>query len=155
MKVGINYAWKNYGWDFGEPPRKNPASCGADGRRGATHRRRSGWLRRAGLLRGALVPARRWHDYGVGERAAADARTAVEGDRDPRAAAGLRRGLWLPLVALRHARLQLVPSLVDFHLAFPALPVAGSDGILKAGRSALITDPDLREQFWIRRWRRF
>ena len=23
MKVGINYAWKNYGWDFGEPPRKN------------------------------------------------------------------------------------------------------------------------------------
>jgi hypothetical protein len=45
------------------------------------------------------------------------------------------------------AGIQLLPSLVDFHFAFPGQPVLGSDSIVKAGRHELLTDPEKREAF--------
>ena len=62
------------------------------------------------------------------------------GDRDPPRCRPASSRTPATSFALRHIRAAALPSLVDLS-AFLALLVAGSEGILKAGRSALIIDP--------------
>ncbi|HNN94082.1 MAG TPA: hypothetical protein PKI03_17515 [Pseudomonadota bacterium] len=149
MKVGINYAWKNYGWDFGEPPRKNSGQLWGG---------RAAWREHIDAELASFVEmgffAVRWFLLGDGTTygTGADRPQLVPGQPPtvtaiPALPPGFVEDFSDLLSRCATHGLQLLPSLVDFHLAFPALPVAGSEGILKAGRSALIIDPERREQF--------
>jgi hypothetical protein len=149
MKVGINYAWKNYGWDFGQPPRKSSGQLWGG---------RAAWREHIDADLAEFVAlgffAVRWFLLGDGTTYGVDAERPrftpgqpAEVEAVPALSPGFVEDFSFLLERCASAGLQLLPSLVDFHLAFPALGVAGSDGILKSGRSALLTDADRREQF--------
>jgi hypothetical protein len=150
MKVGINYAWKNYGWDFGQPPRKNSGQLWGS---------RAAWREHIDADLAEFVGlgffAVRWFLLGDGTTYGVDDERPrllpgqpVSLASIPALSPGFVEDFSYLLERCAIAGIQLLPSLVDFHLAFPAMPVAGSDGILKSGRSALFNDSDLREQFF-------
>jgi hypothetical protein len=154
MRVGVNYAWHNYGWDFGLPPRKDNGNLW--GKRAAfadTLAADLDGLRRLGLF------AVRWFllgdgtTYGIDDARPqpdpADGRTWRFRDCPPLSQEFLV-DFELLLSACALADIQLVPSLIDFHFCFPGLPVPGSSGIVKGGRAEGIENPERRRQFFDR-----
>lgn len=149
MRVGINYAWKNYAWDFGEPPHK--ASGAAWGPRAAWKPTLDAELaewKSLGLF------AVRWFllgdgtTYGVGAQAPhLDPGSGQwRFDEIPHLSVAFLEDFEALLVACQRAGILLIPSLLDFHFGFPGLPVPGST-VVKQGRSDVLYDPHKRALF--------
>lgn len=152
MKVGINFPWINYGWDFGPPPPEWVSSI--DEWRAAKHQKIVNTL---GELAELGIESIRWFilgdgtNYGLGEEA-------------PRLRAGKWRFDPLPsthpfhaqmiedfrflLSTCRETGLQLLPSLIDYQWAWPGVIPDGSRNIVKGGRGLLLTDAARREAFF-------
>ncbi len=153
MHVGINYAWRNYAWDFGEPPH-------SDG--GAAWGARAAWtptiedeLAEFKLLGLQVV---RWFliadgtTYGINQHKPA---------LDPQRSGQWRfhevpelSEAWLDdftrlLVSCEAQKIQLLPSIIDFHFCFPGVVVPSSPHV-KCGRADVIIDPDKRRRFFER-----
>ena len=154
MRVGVNYAWHNYGWDFGAPPRRDSGQDWGPRAAFATHLGEElRELRRLGLF------AVRWFLLGDGtsygmdaERPHLDARDDGQWRFDgcPPLTPEFLADFELLLAACSAADLQLLPSLIDFHFCFPGLPVPGSSGVVKCGRSDVLVDPSKRRDFFAR-----
>jgi hypothetical protein len=154
MKIGINYPWEDYGWDFGDPPEEwVPASSRAAWRQ--EKRQRMGETL-AELAQLGLASVR-WFllgdgtNYGLGE----EAPRLVEGQWhfDPLPPehpyhAQLLDDFRFLLETCRSNGLTLLPSLIDFQWAWPGEIPAGSRSIVKRGRGQLLTDPHRRERFF-------
>jgi hypothetical protein len=149
MQVGINYAWKNYGWDFGPPPMKDD---------GTPWGRRAAWgdvidadlvgFRRLGLQ------AVRWFilgdgiTYGVGEeRPRVDAEGLWRMGEPPPLTPEFEEDFRFLLERCHAAGIQLVPSLVDFHFCFPGVVLPGTSRYIKGGRGGLLEEPARRRLF--------
>lgn len=149
MKVGINYAWKNYAWDFGPAPKKNSGQLW--GAPAAFRDRIDAELAEFAALGFCAV---RWFLLGDGTTFGVDEQKPVV---DPQLGWTLSEVPSLPrgfvddfsflLERCAIAGIQLLPSLVDFHFAFPGQPVPGSDGVVKSGRHELLCDAEKRETF--------
>lgn len=152
MQVGINYAWKNYGWDFGLPPQKNSGSnWGARAAWQPTIEKELAEFVEIGFF------CVRWFllgdgtTYGVGaERPHLDPRGNGQWrfDSPPKISDEFLEDFARLLRACEAAGIQLLPSLVDFHLCFPGITIPGSDGIVKSGRQDVLIDPHKRAQFF-------
>jgi hypothetical protein len=141
MQVGVNYPWRDYGWDFGEAP---PGWREA----GAAPRWTADIDAHLEHLRGLGIEVVRWFvladglTYGTGEAAP---RTGADEAWyfDPVAVSVqcldhfeelLRR---IEVSNLRHDRaVQLLPVLIDFHFCHPGQRV--TDGWVKGGRASVI-----------------
>jgi hypothetical protein len=151
MRVGINYAWENYAWDFGLPPRKDPdIPWGPRAAFRASIRQELQTLRAMGLF------AVRWFllgdgtTYGVdGARPHPDPRSSLAWRFDdcPQLAPEFLEDFGELLAACAAADMLLLPSLVDFHFCFPGLLIPGSLRHVKCGRSDVLVDPSKREAF--------
>lgn len=154
MRVGVNYAWHNYAWDFGLPPRRDSGQP---------------WGPRAAFLTGLADELRalrslglfavRWFLLGDGTTYGVDdarphpdagARDAWRFDDCPPLGPEFLSDFEALLSACAAADLQLLPSLIDFHFCFPGLVVPGSGGIIKGGRSDVMVDPRKRRAFFDR-----
>ncbi len=149
MKVGINYAWKNYAWDFGSAPKKNSGSLW--GAPAAWRERIDHELAEFAALGFCAV---RWFllgdgtTYGIDDKKPVlDAQNGWTVGEVPSLPSGFVEDFSFLLERCAIAGIQLLPSLVDFHLAFPGVTVPGSDGIVKSGRHELLCDPEKRETF--------
>jgi hypothetical protein len=154
MRVGVNYAWNNYGWDFGQPPHKDPDRPW--GPRAGFRANLASELRE---LRNLGLFAVRWFLLGDGTTYGTD---AAKPHLDPGGNGQWRFDSCPPLgsefladftelvAACAAADLQLLPSLIDFHFCFPGLPIPGSSGIVKSGRSDVVVDPRKRRDFYAR-----
>lgn len=154
MKVGINYAWKNYAWDFGEPPEKDSGKLW--GGRAAWKASLADDLARFVELGLFCV---RWFilgdgtTYGIGEqrpRPDAHGGTHWRFDDPPPLSDAFLEDFSALLSTCAQAGIQILPSLIDFHFCFPGIPVESSPGIVKCGRSDVVIDPFKREQFFDR-----
>lgn len=149
MKVGINYAWKNYAWDFGAAPKKNTGQLW-----GAPAAWRDGIDRDLAEFTSLGFCAVRWFLLGDGTTFGIDGQKPVLDPQQgwtvaevPSLVSGFIEDFSFLLERCAIAGIQLLPSLVDFHWAFPGLPVPGSDGVVKSGRHELLCDPEKRETF--------
>lgn len=152
MQVGINYAWKNYAWDFGLPPQKNSGSnWGA----------RAAWRPTIDKELAELVDIGffcvRWFllgdgtTYGVGaDRPHLDPRGNGQWrfDSPPKISDEFLEDFDHLLACCEKAGIQILPSLVDFHFCFPGITIPGSDGIVKSGRHDVLIDPRKRTPFF-------
>ena len=150
MRVGMNIAWQNYGWDFGAPPQRDSGSLWGP---------RAAWLAgidaRLAELRALGVFAIRWFIVADGIVLGTHAQKPHP---DPRGGPGWRfdevpalspefvADFEALLVACERAGLLLVPVLLDFHFCFPGLALPGSDAYVKQGRADAILDPRKRVQ---------
>ena len=153
MQVGINYAWRNYAWDFGEPP-------ASDG--GAAWGARAAWsptieeeLREFKLLGLAVL---RWFlladgtTYGIGaQRPVPDAQRPGQWrfHEIPSLSDAWLDDFARLLASCEAQQIQLLPSIIDFHFCFPGVSVAGAP-LVKCGRADVIVDPHKRRQFFER-----
>ncbi len=152
MKVGINFPWINYGWDFGPPPPEWVPSI--DEWRAAKRQKIVDTL---GELASLGFTSVRWFilgdgtNYGLGEEA--PCLRAGKWRFDPLPSthpfhAGLIDDFRFLLSACRETGLQLLPSLIDYQWAWPGVNPAGSRTIVKGGRGELLTDAARRESFF-------
>jgi|SRR5579871_1164830 len=147
MRVGINYPWFNYGWDFGAPPVSDA---------GYPWGPRAAWrdvidadlasLRRLGLF------AARWFVLGDGANfGSGDARPRLDGDRwrfaPPRLSDDALADFAALLDRFRASGLMLWPVLLDFDFCKAGEPIAGTSRFVKQGRSDVIVDPAARAAF--------
>ncbi len=153
MQVGINYAWRNYAWDFGEPP-------ASDG--GAAWGARAAWsptieeeLREFKLLGLAVL---RWFlladgtTYGIGaQRPVPDAQRPGQWrfHEIPSLSDAWLDDFARLLASCEAQQIQLLPSIIDFHFCFPGVSVAGAP-LVKCGRADVVVDPHKRRQFFER-----
>ncbi len=153
MQVGINYAWRNYAWDFGEPP-------ASDG--GAAWGARAAWsptieeeLREFKLLGLSVL---RWFlladgtTYGIGaQRPVPDAQRPGQWrfHEIPSLSDAWLDDFARLLASCEAQQIQLLPSIIDFHFCFPGVSVAGAP-LVKCGRADVIVDPHKRRQFFER-----
>ncbi len=147
MLVGINYAWRNYAWDFGEPPTSDSGS--AWGARAAWSPTIADELREFKFLGLQVV---RWFLLGDGTTFGIGAHKPTP---DPQRPGQWRfhdipelSAAWLDdftrlLACCEDAKIQLLPSILDFHFCFPAQPVAGAP-LVKCGRTDALVDPHKR-----------
>ncbi len=151
MRVGINYPWMNYGWDFGEPPIKdNGAPWGPRAAWRATIDSELRGFRALGLF------ALRWFIL-------ADGMAWGIGDRQPRKDDGIL-GAWhfeppgplspafvedfsFLLACCRSAGMLLLPSLIDFRFCQAGLPVEGTSACVKQGRGEVLLHAEKRHAF--------
>ena len=165
MQLGINYPWRNYGWDFGEPV--------ADWGERATFRRtlpaELSRLRRSGvtLLRWFLLGD--GVTQGVGSAAPVRERSGFCVPQvAPLSPAFLEDFSWL-LAQCEEANVQLIPVLMGASWAYPGLDRNSTDlttlriwsvsrkaaarlpqGYVKGGRRDVLVDPALRRDFLAR-----
>ena len=151
LRLGINYPWRSYGWDFGDPPRSdkgNPWGEAAAWRHFvdsdlAAFRRLGLFAVRWFLLGDGLL-------YGTGKG---------QPRRDPQSgqwrfpacppvSESFVAHLRLLLERCRAAKMLLLPSLVDFHIGLPGQPVAGASAYVKCGRRDLFIDEARRDQLF-------
>ena len=153
MQVGINYAWRNYAWDFGEPP-------ASDG--GAAWGARAAWsptieeeLREFKLLGLAVL---RWFlladgtTYGIGsQRPVPDAQRPGQWrfHEIPSLSDAWLDDFARLLASCEAQQIQLLPSIIDFHFCFPGVSVAGAP-LVKCGRADVMVDPHKRRQLFER-----
>ena len=149
LRVGVNYPWLNYDWDFGEPPRA--AS-------GAPWGPRAEWL---GRLRSDLdrfreigVFAVRWWIlgsgllYGTGPDAPRRIGTVWTVPRVPQLSKAIVQDFADALPFFRAAQMLLLPVFVDFLMfGHPGPEAAASPGYVKGGRAQLIADASVRRRF--------
>ncbi len=154
MKVGINYPWIDYGWDFGDPPPRWVAPGDRAAWREAKRQRIDEGLRR---LAATGFFAVRWFILADGTSYGVDGEVPrFDGDQwrfDPLPADhSFHRQLvddfeFLLQTCAAHG-LQLIPSLIDFHWCFPGEEIPGNPGIIKGGRGEILTDRAKREAFF-------
>jgi hypothetical protein len=155
MQVGINYAWKNYSWDFGLPPQNDS---------GRDWGPRAEWMPTieadlAGFLELGLFCVR-WFllgdgtTYGIGkDRPHLDTEHPEKGpeawrfDTPPPLSDEALQDFAELLACCDRAGIKLLPSLLDFRFCFPGEAVAGSSGIVKGGRSDVFVDAWKKQQF--------
>ena len=144
MQVGINYAWKNYGWDFGLPPKKNDGSSWGE---------RAAWQSTIDRDLARFVEVGffcvRWFllgdgtNYGVGvERPRLDPRgnNPWRFASPPRISEEFLHDFERLIARFEAAGIQLLPSLLDFHFCLPGVRVPGTDEIIKGGRRDALLD---------------
>jgi len=154
MRVGVNYPWLDYGWDFGLGPARW---------RGARTAPR--WLERIDddldRLHGLGVDVVRWFiladglTYGTDDRAPRPEPAQGSWRFDPPALDQevidhfdelLRR--FARIGAPGAAAMQLLPVLIDFQFCWPGVrPVEEDDGWVKRGRADAILDAEKRSRF--------
>lgn len=148
MRIGINYPWIHYDWDFGEPPR------GVSGHPWGT---RADWYTR---LEDDLNRFRRMGFFAVRWWLLGSGLTYGVGADAPQAAAGTWRVATVPAltqafiddfrVALRifrSANMQVMPVFCDFHMFLAGRADGLASGFVKGGRRELIADATKRPQF--------
>lgn len=149
LRVGVNYPWINYDWDFGEPPRD--LSGASWGRRAEwrgrlqsdlEHFRAMGmfgvrwWILGSGLL------------YGIGSDAPRRVRNQWTVPRVPRLSEAIVQDFTDALRGFRAAGMLLLPVFVDFPMFLdPVVSAAATPGYIKGGRAQLIADASVRRQF--------
>lgn len=133
LRVGVNYPWIHYDWDFGEPPRD--ASGQPWGARAEWRLRLERDLER---FREIGVFAVRWWIVGSGllYGTGADAPPLSPAIVDDFASV---------LPYFRAAQIQLLPVFADFTMFLE--PTAAAPGYVKGGRAALIADATKRALF--------
>ena len=149
MRVGINYPWMNYGWDFGPPLAATPARLGG--------RAPPGGPPSTGSCT-TSAPS-------VSSRCAGSSSpTACPGASATSLPAGGIIGPWRfepagPLSAefvedfafllsrCRAAGVQLLPSLIDFRFCHFGIRPDGAGAYVKQGRGDILCDPDKRRLF--------
>lgn len=151
MQVGINYAWRNYAWDFGDPPHSDGGS--AWGARAAWQPTIEAELAEFRLIGLDVV---RWFVL-------ADGTTYGVADQKP-VADPVRAGQWrfheVPMLSdawlddftkllkcCELQKIQILPSVLDFHFCFPGVIVPSSPHV-KCGRSDAIIDLRKRRQLF-------
>ncbi len=154
MRVGINYAWKNYGWDFGLPP-QNDSGC-AWGPRAAWRETFEAELAEFVDLGIFCI---RWFLLGDGTTYGTDSlRPHLDSrgngqwrfDDPPALSAEFLEDFAQLLQWCESAGILLLPSLLDFHFCFPGISVSGAQGVIKGGRSDVILDSYKRSVFYER-----
>lgn len=151
MRVGINYAWLNYAWDFGPPPYHDDGTLWGD---------RAQWKTRIdddlNTFRRLGIFAVRWFilgdglTYGVGlnapHRTSQVGRHEAWGFDPPTVlAAEFQEDFVELLERFRRADVQLLPSLIDFYWCAPG--VRFGNHFVKGGRSDVMNDPSKRTIF--------
>lgn len=151
MQVGINYPWIDYGWDFGDPP---PGWAGADvsAWRAQKRQRIVADLRHFAQLGLFAV---RWFmlcdglSYGTGDEAPQLVNGKWQFRALPRAHSfhqQLGEDFAFALQTCAQFKLQLVPSLIDFHWCHQGTGV--SPGVIKGGRFDILRDVRRRAEFF-------
>lgn len=165
MRVGINYPWRDYGWDFGPPP--------------AGWRSRDPWRARIAqdlaTFRACGISIIRWFvlcdgmTYGTGRDAPRRDGSQWRFDRVPTLDWAVEQD-FAELLSHCGDDMQLLPVLIDFHWAFPGLDRMTNDaetlerwrilepddvlelptGYVKGGRGDVIYDPRKRSRFFRR-----
>lgn len=154
LLVGINYPWIDYGWDFGNPPQSwvNWQHLPA-WRQAKRQRIVEDFTRFAdqGLF------AIRWFilpdglNYGIGNEAPEFADGQWRFDCLPEqhpCHIQLLDDFEFVLETCVKSGLQFVPSLIDFHWCHHGMVADPNAGIVKGGRSEIITDPTKRKAFF-------
>jgi hypothetical protein len=154
MELGINYPWIDYGWDFGDPPEEWVSASSRAEWRVEKRQRIDNDLRRLATLG---IDAIRWFilgdgtNYGMGAEAPQFSNGLWQFDPLPMNHpfySQLREDFRFVLETCRTHRLKLLPSLIDFHWAHPGEVVADGSGVVKGGRSQILTDPARSERFF-------
>jgi hypothetical protein len=146
MRVGINYPWNNYGWDFGAPPvRDDGHPWGPRAAWRATIDRELAGYRSLGLF------AVRWFILADGTNYGSGAARPHHGggwhfDPPPLSPEFLEDFTFL-LGRFQAAKMLLLPSLIDFHFCQSGQEVPGSAGYVKQGRADVLVDPAKRQRF--------
>lgn len=149
LRVGVNYPWLNYDWDFGEPPRD--ASGAAWGSRAEWRTRLQSDLAQ---FRAIGVFAVRWWIlgsgllYGTGPDAPRRIRNVWTIPRVPRLPDAIAEDFADALPLFRAARMLLLPVFVDFLMFLdPDTDAASMPGYVKGGRAQLLAEAAARRQF--------
>lgn len=144
MFVGINYAWRNYAWDFGQPPVSDTGSPW--GMRAAWTSTIEEELRHFTVLGLKVV---RWFLVGDGTTlGVGDQRPVPDKNRPdqwrfhdiPELSAAWLADFTLLLEHFEKVKLQMIPSILDFHFCYPGVPVLGAP-LVKCGRADALLDP--------------
>lgn len=154
IPVGINYPWLNYGWDFGDPPLAWLGGQSVDEWRTQKRQQIADDLREFARLG---IFAVRWFlladglNYGLGSNAPQP--DGAEWSFSPLPPqhpfhAQLCDDLEFVLRTCAELKLQLVPSLIDFHFCFPGAVADQNNGVIKCGRADVVRDPAKREMFF-------
>lgn len=154
LLVGINYPWIDYGWDFGDPPAAWVNWPNLPAWREQKRRRIVEDFTRfadQGLF------AVRWFvlpdgtNYGTGD----DGPQQIDGHWtfDPLSPQHPFHHHFLEdfefvLETCAKLRLQLVPSLIDFHWCHNGTVADAKSNIVKGGRATIINHPNKREEFF-------
>src|SRR5690242_12262680 len=138
MQVGINYAWKNYAWDFGLPPHSDSGNnWGPRAAWRATIEQELASFAEMGLF------CVRWFllgdgtTYGVGDAAPhVDLPNPLDWrfDDPPPLSDEFLEDFTTLVEHCERAGLQLLPSLIDFHFCFPGAVVPHAEDFVKSGR---------------------
>lgn len=156
MQVGINYPWKEYGWDFGPPPRHDDGSAfGPRARWRSTIEAELEGFRRLGLF------AVRWFlladglTYGTGPASPRpDPDAGREGqwrfDEPPPLGAGFEEDFVHLLERFAAAGLLILPCLIDFRFCFPGRSLSSISAYVKQGRQDVVIDRSKRRLFFDR-----
>jgi hypothetical protein len=132
--LGANYPWLNYGWDFGLPPAAWTGGRSAQEFRAAQWRTIAADLRHAADLGLSVV---RWFILGDGAGApAAPYHSGVQ---------PLLEDFSAVLGLCAEARVQLLPSLIDYRWCLP--PAGAAGGVIQGGRALAIQNPRQRDLF--------
>jgi hypothetical protein len=156
MRIGINYPWIDYGWDFGDPPGAWISPENQPAWREIKRRRIEEDFRQ---FAAQGIFAVRWFllsdglNYGIGESAP---RKESQGWKFEPLPSGhpfysrLRDDFEFVLSVCRNNGLQLFPSLIDYSWCGQGRPVPGHPGIVKGGRDNVVRDPRKRQAFFER-----
>lgn len=154
MLVGINYPWIDYGWDFGDPP---AAWVNAKNLPAWREQKRKRLLEDFTRFADHGLFAVRWFilpdgtNYGTGGEA--PQQTGGQWSFDPLPPQHefhkrLAEDFEFVLETCERLRLQLVPSLIDFHWCHHGTVADATSNIVKGGRADIINDPVKRDAFF-------
>lgn len=152
--TGINYPWVHYGWDFGDPPLAWIGGQPLAEWRAQKRQQIADDFREFARLG---ISAVRWFlladglNYGIGDDAPQT--DGSEWNFYPLPArhpfhAQLGDDFAFVMKTCAELKLKLLPSLMDFHWCFPAVVVDQKTGVIKGGRSSVVTDPEQRAQYF-------
>jgi hypothetical protein len=154
LLVGINYPWIDYGWDFGDPPAAWVSGENLPGWREQKRRRiLEDFTRFADLglfaVRWFILPD--GTNYGTGSNAPRKINDHWTFDSLPPDHAfhrHLAEDFEFVLQTCARLRLQLVPSLIDFHWCHQGTVADANAGIVKGGRADIVNDAAKRDAFF-------
>jgi hypothetical protein len=153
LLIGINYPWIDYGWDFGDPPL---TWIGGQSLEKWRAHKREQIVRDFREFARLGISAIRWFlladglNYGMG--ADAPETDGSEWHFQPLAKRHafhqqLGDDFEFVLQTCAELKLQLLPSLIDFHFCFPGHVADENTGVVKCGRSDILNDAAKRRIF--------